>query len=97
MIKIPQIMISLIELDWYYGYLIDWNIEIQDIDKKGFYYKITSYDYHMYNTIQINWIAIINEETLQVFYLNNIKTPNLMYTSGNNSETIRVNFEKAFN
>jgi hypothetical protein len=80
MIKIPQIMINLIELDWYYGFLVDWNIEIQDIDKKGFSYKITSYDYHMYNTITFSWIAITNEETLQIFYLNNIMTPNLMYS-----------------
>ncbi len=40
MIKIPQIMISLIELDWQYGYLINWNIEIQDIDKQDFLTKL---------------------------------------------------------
>jgi hypothetical protein len=86
-------MISLTRLDCKYGYLIDWNIEIQDIDKNGFSYKLTAYDYHQYYTIQFHWIAIINEETLQVSYLKHIKTPNLMYTSGNNLEIIRVNFD----
>ncbi len=33
MFKIPQIMIVIKDFDWEYGFLVDWNIEIQEIDK----------------------------------------------------------------
>jgi hypothetical protein len=39
---VPKIMINPIKFDFQNGLSIDWDIEIDRIDKTGFFYKITT-------------------------------------------------------
>lgn len=95
MSKVPQIMVSPYLKDWTIGFPIDWHLEIYDVDTKGYSYIVTTHAYRGITSLFFNWIAIINEETLQIKYLNHIQTPKL--TFGNNQTTFRIEFDRPFN
>jgi hypothetical protein len=92
--KVPQVIISPYLHDWTAGFPIDWHAEIYNIDTFGFNYIVITNAYRGITALFFKWIAIINEETLQIKYMNHIQTPNL--TIGNNRTTIRIEFDKAF-
>ena len=45
---------------------IEWQIEVKNIDENGFIYNITTNSPKKIFAIYFNWLAIINEETLQI-------------------------------
>ncbi len=53
-------------LDLETPYPIEWQIEVKNIDENGFFYNITTNSPKKIFAIYFNWLAIINEETLQI-------------------------------
>jgi hypothetical protein len=84
-------MISPILIDFQQHFPMDWNIDINSIDLKGFSYIITANCYRRIYRLKFDWVAIDKEETLQIKYFNNIQTPNM--TLENKTEKIRINFD----
>jgi hypothetical protein len=95
MVKVPQIMVSPSLYDMTLGFPIDWQLEIYNVDTNGFNYMVITHAYRVIVGIYFYWLAIINEETLQIKYINKILTPELMKLS-NNITSIRIQFDKAY-
>jgi hypothetical protein len=56
---------------------------------------VITHAYRVIVGIYFYWLAIINEETIQIKYINKILTPDLMKL-GNNRTSIRMEFDKAY-
>lgn len=92
--KVPQIMINPNLYDWEWGFPVDWHIEVNRVDRNGFFYKVTTNSAKGMYSLFFNWLAVVNEETLQIKYLNNVKTPNMK--AGSNPDRIKVSFDYVF-
>ena len=87
-------MISPILIDFENRFPMDWMIETKDIDKKGFSYLITVNSLRKLNKLKFDWVAIDNEESLEIKYYNNFITPNMKYE--NKTDKIRINFDRTY-
>jgi hypothetical protein len=56
---------------------LEWEIQILEIDKYGFSYKIITNSYKEIYGLKFYWLAIYNEKSLQIKYLHQMNTSNL--------------------